>query len=58
MSARSCRLLPRRTPSSLPSRPLASNPLWEYEDAHGVCYDRDALAEKARQKLSDVGHSE
>jgi hypothetical protein len=26
-----------------------------YEDAHGVRYDRDARAEKSRQKLSDVG---
>ena len=28
-----------------------------YEDAHGVHYDRDVLAEKARQKRRDVGHS-
>ena len=29
-----------------------------YEDAHGVRYDRDALAEKARLRLRDVGRSE
>ena len=29
-----------------------------YEDAHGVRYDLDALAEQARQKLRDVGRFE
>jgi len=29
-----------------------------YEEAHGVHYDLDALAEKSRQKLSEVGRSE
>jgi type II secretory pathway component PulJ len=29
-----------------------------YEDAHGVRYDRDALAEKARLRLREVGHTE
>ncbi len=29
-----------------------------YEDAHGVHYDRDDLAEKARLWLRDVGRSE
>ena len=29
-----------------------------YEEAHGVHYDLDALAEKARQKLREVGRSE
>jgi type II secretory pathway component PulJ len=29
-----------------------------YEDAHGVHYDRDSLAEKARLRLRDVGRSE
>jgi hypothetical protein len=28
-----------------------------YEDAHGVGHDRDALAEKARLRLRDVGRS-
>ena len=30
----------------------------ENEDAHGVRYDRDALAEKARLRLRDVGRTE
>ena len=29
-----------------------------YEDAHGVRYDRDSLAEKARLRLREVGRSE
>lgn len=29
-----------------------------YEEVHGVSYDLDALAEQARQKLREVGHSE
>jgi len=29
-----------------------------YEEAHGVQHDPDALAEKARQRLRDVGRSE
>ena len=29
-----------------------------YEDAHGVRYDRNSLAEKARQRLREVGRSE
>jgi hypothetical protein len=28
-----------------------------YEDAHGVRYDRDALAEKARLRIREVGRS-
>ena len=29
-----------------------------YEEANGMHYDLDALAERARQKLRVVGHSE
>jgi hypothetical protein len=29
-----------------------------YEDAHGVHYDWDALAEKAQLRLRDVGRTE
>ena len=29
-----------------------------YEDAHGVRYDRDSLADKARVRLREVGRSE
>lgn len=35
-----------------------SDVIARYEEAHGVSYDLDAIAEQARQKLREVGRSE